>query len=500
MSDGETSAVPSLYEVLQLAKDYPTAGEEHNLLTLALAMPMGGLIIFDGPSSSGKTHSVNSASSTFTNHENLVYTVPTTASETALYYEFDKMNQRPVHNWGDLASMEKTWEPILKDHGDGRPSNRKVTDVTLGEVVDKTIDPPATLILQIATDNEDINLNDYAEIKNRALILTSDGSREQTEAVMALQAAVEARTFTPSVGEERAAQIREYMTGVFETAEIFRTRRESEKPMATFWNPAAEAIAEAEVIPPMFNEARRDNQRLFKFMRAVALYHHAERLMTFLEDGERVMIVTPVDCWYAMVIFGEKMLRSALNLRGHDIEVLSLLREKPSSYTVAEIQQMLIQGGHNVTDRDVRRSLENMFTKGYVIRHDDSPITWQASPMASYMDYKSKIDWEGVVEKAAETVRANLPAEQAEKYVERYCSPEAMIVQHPITGETVNILEDTSLDEELSEAEDELKEVLSTPLYKSADDTDTDEAESEVEATPEPEPEADGSTQGTLTR
>jgi hypothetical protein len=277
---------------------------------------------------------------------------------------------------------------------------------------------------------------------------------------------------------------------------LFSVVKPFDDGQAEFYNPGAVQLNEQGAIPALFTEGREDQKRLFRFMRAITLFHYKERDKVRI-DGKPNLVVTPVDCWLGMEIFGENMVKSSLNLRGHDPIVLRKLRESGDSYTVGEIHQMLIQDGHNVTDRDVRRSLESMQTKGYVIRYEESPITFQASPMASYQDYDNIIDWHEVVRSCEEQVRKTLTPEDSQAFIDKWLSDEGLTTIHPITGEPVHILESTEQADEMKEAEDALKDALGVQWGSGR--TSDSEADSESEAVPAPKLEKNGEVrQGTL--
>ncbi|MDB2260979.1 hypothetical protein PM035_06990 [Halorubrum ezzemoulense] len=210
------------------------------------------------------------------------------------------------------------------------------------------------------------------------------------------------------------------------------------------------------------------------FIDAVALFHHQDR-MEITSEYPQKLLVAPADGWMGFKIFGERIVMSALNLRDLDRVILNYLRDRPNQkYSAMDIQKAAQERGHHVSVSDIRRSLENMIYKMYIERHEDSPVAYSASAFGQSVDVASqaKLDWSHVVEKAKQKAGDNLPPDEAEKYIQDHCEGDGLIVTHPITGETVNIIEDTEFEEELEEAQDEVDEVMDEPMFGSEPDDD----------------------------
>lgn len=447
---------PSLYETLQAAKDNGIVGEEDTVLTLVLGMIRGHLIVMTGLSRAGKDVSVDAAESVFPS-ERMVYKWPVDDSETAAYYNRDKINQYPVHRFPDLARLPDHQEKILKAFGEGRDARRNRTDIMAEQrgddpVEDQVIESPHTTIAFIADDNENVNLNDYPEIRNRALTVSVDASESQTKAVNAKKARERAGLVDELVDPIRKREIREYHSSVPVDEWV-------EGP-GEIYNPGAVAIHEQEPIPQKFPEARQDFERLLEFMETVALYHYTDRLVTDGPSGNPIMLVTPTDVWHAMTILGNRMVMSSLNLTRQDRAILSLLENASSNMEKKEIQQSLRSQGFNITDRDVRRSLESMREKGYVREHQGTPNTYTISEFASVAHHDAGIDYERVVDTASEQVFEIVGNDAAQTYVDTFCSPDGLQTTHPFTGETINILDvdelETMMDDGISDVENTL--------------------------------------------
>lgn len=469
---------PELYDVLRAAQDAGLVGEEETALTVFTAMIRGGLVIMLGPSRVGKTFTVQCMSKPIP--ENDIYEMSTTLSPTALYYAADEINKCRVHVYQDLASLPEHVEAVLKATAEGLPASREITDVTSGETIRMTIDPPDCIIVGIASDNESVDINDFPELRNRGLIVSNDASQEQTERILDRQADEMSGLYERQLTDEQLEWIQEYIGSI----PVSRYAREDS--LGSIENiPGGRPLREQDPVPTHFTEARDDYKRLNKFIESVCLFHYQDR-MEIIHDGAPTLLVTPIDVWYGMKVFGEQMIMSALNLREIDLVILELLREEATAMTVSKIQAEVRQRGqgYNITDRDVHSSLKSMKTKAYVdVNQADNPQTWYATGFASVVDHPAGIDYTKLVDRTEEIAHEVLEPEIAEEYIERYCRGEGLIATDPITGEQVNITEDTSFQEALDEAEEEIEDVLNTPLWgtdESADESEGNEDE-EVE-------------------
>lgn len=445
-----------------------------------------------GLSRSGKDHVVNAAE--FCMPGNEVYPIPTSTSKTYLFEQEWEMNNARVHRYPDITTLDDKphLEDMMKRHGEGEPMTHSRTTGGGGDSESMTIYPPDCFIMFVATDNEKVDLNDYAELRNRALIVSVDASAELTSKVNEMQAKMEAGMYVNKVEDSRAEEIRDYIGSI-------PVEKYGEEGEWGTQNPVAIAINNQNPLPSHFTEARQDFPRLMDFMRSVSMFHAGQNgtaMEAPLPDKEETLtlLITPKDAWMAMRIFGEKMVLSALNLRDEDFEILEVLRDDlrndGGGLSKAEVQMEMRDRGFNITNSDVARALDNMLTKGYV-RKDQagSPVLWSAAPFAKEATRNVNMDWREIVEDTKETARASLPENVAEDYIENHCQGEGLIATHPFTGETVNITEASGLEETVEEREEEEADVFSEGLYGEESDDGGEEVEAGAEG---------GEMQGTL--
>lgn len=445
---------PTFHEVLQAAHDAGVVGEDSTILTVVLSMLRGQLIVMTGPSRAGKDEVVDAGESVFEADE-LIYRWPVDDSETDAYYRRNEINQHPVQRFPDLARLEEHHEKILKSFGEGRDAVRSRTDVT-GEEGDQNeeqiLECPKTVIAFIASDNQNVDLDDYPELRNRALTLSVDASEQQTGRVNERKAMERAGLIDEEVNPIRRAEIQAYHNSI-------PVSEWNDLPSNNIVNPAAVEIHEQEPIPEKFPEARQDFDRLLEFMETVTLYHYGDRLVVE-EEGQRQMFTTPVDVWEAMAIIGNKMVMSALNLTQEDRAVLAVLDESSASLTKSDVQQRLRAEGFNISDRDVKHSLDSMRMKGYVREHQGNPNSYTLSDFASVVRHDAGLDYGGVVNAAKETIYEVAPEDAAETYIDEFCVGEGLITTHPITGRSVDITESDDLGDMMEVGVAEVEEII----------------------------------------
>lgn len=478
MTDIDT---PTLYELVQMKEDFGLEGEDDTFLVVLLASQGGGFIVMKGPSRSGKDYTVEATD--YCRTEGQAAFLPESSSKTALFEDHEKFNNAGVHIYPDMsADMPDHLISQIKRHGEGRPITHSYTDVTGGrETVEQTIHPPDAFIMFLASDNEDIDLNDYPEIRNRALIVYTDGSQEQNERVLDRQAMEESTYIDPTVEPERADEIRRYLDTL--PTHRFNVAEHMDDGIGKIKVPISKPFRDQDPLPTHFPEVRMDFKRLMKFMKIMSIFHYQDRMQPMIR-GQPTLMVTPVDGWLTMRVFGEKIIMSALNLEEIDLEILKKMREDGEPFTVQEMHGEIRDVGYHVTDRDIRSSLDSMRVKGYVnIDQSATPNEYFATAFANIAKPDRTFDWQQIVDETIELMEGHdaYPHDVVTEYKDRFCTGsglEATIPFGPRGGEVVNITEWEGYSENVEEKLDKVDEINNEPVFGSAsDDGDQQEAQ-----------------------
>jgi len=408
--------------------------------------------------------------------------IPESSSPTALFEKKDKLNAASVHIYPDMGSQFP--EHLLmqvKRHGEGRPITHSYTDVEGGrDTVEQTIHPPDGFVMFIATDNKDMDLNDYPEVRNRALIVYTDASQEQNERVLDRQAMDESTYRVDTVDTERAEEIRQYLADV--PTHRYNVAEHMDGGIGEMMVPFSWEFRQQDPLPSHFPEVRMDYKRLMKFMKIMSIFHHQDR-MNPISHGAPTLLVTPIDGWLTMRVFGEKMIMSSLNLEEIDLEIVSELRERGEAFSVSEIQTEMRSRGYHVTDGDVRNALKNMKTKGYVdVDQKSTPHEWHATGFAKIAKPENSFDWDSICSNAKARLYDDDRWDRTiiEEYSARFLEgpQEAVMPFGERKGEVINIREWSGYSTDVEEAMEKVDDVNEESVFgKSTDDEPEDEPE-----------------------
>jgi hypothetical protein len=169
--------------------------------------------------------------------------------------------------------------------------------------------------------------------------------------------------------------------------------------------------------------------------------------------------------------------------------------------TRKDIQQGLTEAGYAIMDADVARSLKSMRERGYVTEHEGSPLTYSLSTFASITQHDIGLDWSRIVEEAKEGIydpAAEIPEVVADAYVEKFCEGVGLFAVDPYTGESVNILEDATLQDVIDARTEAVAEVVSNRATADGG-RETESAKKAAEGSPEDSEGEDSATQARLT-
>jgi hypothetical protein len=467
---------PTLYEVSQLREDWGLSGEADTHLVVFLSVFGGGSVIMTGLSSGGKDAVVYAVE--YCLPDNWVFEMPTSMTKSSFFDMEDEINAAPVHRHKDISNISKDYlEDTWKSHGEGNSISRTFTKITGEErqEIRRTLYPPKCMILFLASDNEQVDLNDYAEVRNRAIVVGIDDSKELTQKVNTRQAKQEAGIIEYNIDEQRTKEIRDYISSI-------PMHGYGEGNSGGILNPVMPAMDNQNPLPQHFTEARRDFPRLSDFMKSVTLFHYDDRIEVSQKmwsgnnriDNDVTMLVTPADAWLGMRAFGEKMILSALNLQEKHFAMLDLLRRNyGNQFDVGTLQSMMRGEGWNITPSDVRSALKDMQTKGYV-RPDKSvtPHEWTAAEFAKQVSREVNLDWPTIIEDTREVVHEYYPKPVAMDYEQQYLEGDGLLVTHPFDGHTVNLAEEEAneLEEKVEEQEEKEEDAFDGDMWDDDDD------------------------------
>lgn len=477
----DTDIVP-LYKCVQSKEDYGLVGEDYTFLVMLTGTAAGG-----GPigmvamSRSGKDFLTDCVKAHHPNPDRTWAKVPNSIKEAALYRMRGELNSASVHRYMDLVDLEPHIEDILKQNGEGDTAVRRI-GVGDGGKGDETqtfkVYPPDALLFYLAADNSRVSLSDFPEVRNRALILSTDASQGLTEEIQRRQGLDVAGMYDYNLSPGEIQDIRNHVGSI-------PTEYNVSQGTTDFFNPCGYPFNEESPVPSNFVEGRHDNKRMYKYARIVTLWHHQNRMQVPYNgrggQSERWM-VTPKDMWIMMRVFGEKLVMSALSLRDLHLRLLWFMRENPEEHTVSFLNQIVQQAGWNVTPSSVRDACDDLVEKNYVQKDDNGTVTYRALGFASSINVYEPVDWAKVIDMTKEAVEHNvengkLDRADADEYIERFCT-RPITARHPVDGRKLDIEEYTGFEEQVKQRENDLEQMLGTSIYDSSDeDEESDDAE-----------------------
>ena len=239
-------------------------------------------------------------------------------SETAVWYEMDKINRA---RFVAIPEAQKLPEPVMevvKTWGDGRAAQRKRTDVTIKETVSQTLNPKYVFMCVAVENTKGASYFD-AELERRCMIMHTNPTVKQTERVIKhkLMDAALPKSFLTSMTDEEIEGLRKHF--------VEQICQRDDDDALELKNPCAPFLFEA--IPSVFPVSRSKVQYLLNLINAVARFYPDE-MLTVEKDGKRYGIVTPKHNWLGLRIYLNSFVSECLHMPSHGTDILKLFPDK----------------------------------------------------------------------------------------------------------------------------------------------------------------------------
>jgi len=360
-------------------------------------------------------------------------------SETAVWYEMDKINRARFIAIPEAQKLPEGVMEVIKTWGDQRPAMRKRTDVTVQDVVEQKLNPKYTFMCVAVENNKGSSYFD-AELERRCMIGHTNPTSKQTEDVIRhklMDSAVPKSELTTMSNEEIEALKRHIVDAI--------GRRDDENAIL-IRNPCAPFISEA--IPSLFPVARSKVIYLLKVINAVGRFYPDE-ILKVEKDGVTYGLLTPKHTWLGLRIYLNSFINECLHMPSHGTDLLKLFPD-------TRIDKFGLAGSEIVkmTSREIRSAakraglpftklepvLQGLLMTGFLEeKEEDGKRYYYKSPLLSTPE--SKIKWDELISSTKDFTREHWP-EVAEEYIGRFC--EDVKVKDPFTGEEISIAADAS--------------------------------------------------------
>ena len=355
-------------------------------------------------------------------------------SETAVWYEMDKINRS---RFVAIPEAQKLPEPVMevvKTWGDGRPAQRKRTDVTVKDVISQTL-YPKYVFMCVAVENDKGSAYFDAELERRCMIMHTNPTVKQTERVIKhklLSAAVPKNSITTMSDREIAGLKKHILDAIV---------KRDEEDALELKNPCAPFLFEA--IPSAFPVSRSKVQYLLRLINAVARFYPDE-ILRVNKDGKRYGLVSPKHNWLGLRIYLNSFVEECLHMPSHGTDILKLFPD-------TRLDKFGFADGETVrmSSNEIKKAAKAVglpFTKlepilagllmtGFLeMDEDKGKRMYYKSPLID--EPVAKINWSELIEETKDFMAKNWNS-VADEYNGRFCGDIEIV--DPFTGDHVRL-------------------------------------------------------------
>ena len=355
-------------------------------------------------------------------------------SETAIWYEEDKINRARFIAIPEAQKLPEGIMEVIKTWGDGRPAFRKKTDITVQDVVEQKL-LPKYVFMCVAIENEKGSSYFDAELERRCMIGHTNPTVSQTERVIKhkLDNVALPKDYTSTMTEDEIMGLRKHIINVI--------GERDDDAGVSIRNPCAPFILSA--IPTMFPVSRSKVEYLLRVINAVGRFY-PEEILKVEKDGVTYGLLTPKHTWLGLRIYLSSFMNECLHMPSHGTDLLKLFPD-------TRIDKFGLAGSDIVkmTSREIRTAAKSAglpFTKldpilaglmmtGFLEQvEEDGKKKYFKSPLLR--EPTSKIDWSKLILETKSFVKEHWP-DIADEYIERHCG-EVNIID-PFSGDEIEI-------------------------------------------------------------
>ena len=355
-------------------------------------------------------------------------------SETAVWYESDKINRSRFVAIPEAQKLPEGIMEVIKTWGDNRAAFRKKTDITIGETVKQTLNPKYVFMC-VAVENTKGSAYFDAELERRCMIMHTNPTVIQTERVIKhkLKEAASPMSDMTTMDDEEIEGLRRHILDVI-------VNRDEEKAIK-LKNPCAPFLFDA--IPSAFPVSRSKVQYLLKLINAVARFYPDE-ILKVERDGIEYGMVTPKHNWLGLRIYLNSFVEECLHMPAHGTDILKLFPDtrldrfgfadgETIRMSTNEIKKAAKAVGLPFTKLDP--ILMGLVMTGFLEMDDEKgKRMYYKSPLID--EPVAKIKWSELVEETKKFMAENWTT-VASEYNGRFCSDIKIV--DPFTGDNVEL-------------------------------------------------------------
>jgi len=447
--------VPTLNRVLQFYKHRGLVGEERVALLQTLLAIKKSHFGLESLSGSGKSITIDILLNYKKYGKKILLPVEDVyimgmSSKTAQSYKAERINKAKIIYVEELQKAGNSLEVIemLKNLAEGKDSTRDVRDQANRANTQFKIKGNKGIVYTLAIENQ--HKND-AEMKRRFTVLTTDVSKEQTQAVIRRKSSERfAKSRLKTMETDEMDNLRSHLAECIDLENV------------TFENPFAEFICG--FVPTPDQKVRSFIDHYFDVIEACALFHHKERVRFDRITPKKRLVKPHIFINLEDVILAHLLYSDFFNKDVHSVPPLGLElikifdrseKFKPEIkstlttftgetraniwFTISEIHDILkthfnIVLPHKIT----KETLNALYDAGYLMRRSGTGSS-EFAQADKIPDFNNAINWKECTKHGIEQMKKHYP-----KYYDEWMSSNLnkdYVYTNPFTGKQMKLEE-----------------------------------------------------------
>ena len=404
----------TLIDLINFYKNNGLVGEEKTAILQTLGAIHGLCFGIESLSGSGKSFTLDILLDLLPKES--VYILPQ-SSDKALMYDSEKVNNSKVIVVTELqkSANNKTIIEILKDLGEGKNAERKVTKTDRSGIEEQKIESGKSIIYTLALENW---FKKDREFERRYFQLYTDISKEQTLKILENTAQ---REF---LGEEKLETISKNKVQNLKN----HIKDCLELPNFRYINPFSEAVILN--MPPNI-KARSFIKHYLNLIQASAKFHYKSRFI--LEDK---LFVNLEDIYFVNQLYQEQFLKSVLRIPIAGEELLSLFDNQYDYISSSEIHKKLKRDGSPLTFPIVTDMLEELVEAGYLEKNNYNSKESNYKKISEIKELNNYTNWQNIWENGLNRLEENYK-EYVNSFIDYQVKQERISVINPLKNKEV---------------------------------------------------------------
>lgn len=406
---------PTLYDVHKFL-DETVVGEFETRMSIFSTFILSKISTFvSGLSAGGKTTVLDAVCDTLMPGDSLVIN---DQSDKAIF-EMEREIRTATHiTFLELNKVNPMIIEVVKSFAEGREYEYKRAQIRGGN--QKIVLEPRAVAFTRA-DESAAHFPIGAELMSRMVELRVDGSEDQTVDILKKKADVFSNPFQENtLNNIERANLKYHISNIPNYEHIINLS-------------AASLI---KFIPTTFVTSRRDFVKYINNVDGITRFHYKKRIDVEI-NGSRVLFSTPSDIFLNHLIFGERLIQSAIRCSELEQYILNVL--PGSGMNKSQIQGALRQQNINLQLSTIDTHLKALVDVGY---SNAEKIGRNNVYFISdfYKTFDVQPDFKYIVEKTIEKIRSMpIYSDISDEYIERFCNTDEILIENPFTGKDIDI-------------------------------------------------------------